>query len=59
LPLKIRKDPVTTFGAQLVKLSVKEVAVNHCISCQWLALATQAGLGLRKSRRRFDATSIL
>src|SRR5260370_11032524 len=40
LPLKIREDPVTTFGAQLVKLSVKEVVVNHCISCHWLALAT-------------------
>src|SRR5580704_18392025 len=40
LPLKIREDPVTTFGAQLVKLSLKEVAVNHCISCHWLALPT-------------------
>src|SRR5260370_4366330 len=40
LPLKIREDPVTTFGAKLIKLSVKEVAVNHCISCQRLALAT-------------------
>jgi hypothetical protein len=26
--------------SQVVKLSVKEVAVNHCISCHWLALAT-------------------
>jgi hypothetical protein len=40
LPLKISEDPVTTFGAQLVKLSVEEVAVVHCISCRWLALAT-------------------
>src|SRR5258708_30595669 len=40
LPLEIREDPVATFGAQLVKPSVEEVAVNHCISCQWLALAT-------------------
>src|SRR4029077_1669230 len=59
LPLKIREDAVTTFGAQLVKLSVEEVAVNHCISCQWLALASAKRLALPKSRRRFDATGIL
>src|SRR5258708_22403823 len=40
LPLKIREDPVRTFGAQLVKVSVKEVAVNHRASYHWLALAT-------------------
>src|SRR5260370_27696931 len=37
LPLKICEHPVTTFGAQLVKLSVEEVAVVHCISCRRLA----------------------
>src|ERR1700709_2169370 len=40
LPLKIREDPVTTFGPQFVELSVEEVAVNHGISCRWLVLAT-------------------
>src|SRR5258707_1280286 len=33
LPFEVCEDPVATFRAQLVKLSVEEVTIVHCASC--------------------------